>query len=86
VLDAMPAKDPRGDLAWVRALERAFAAVLPQPATGPTVVCGEGVEGVVGIVKAAARGMVPGTITDHGRTALATPTELALVVRSALVR
>jgi hypothetical protein len=74
----------------VAALEKALAAVLPPAApasaTQPAVVCGYGVAGVVAILGAAARGMTPGTITDQGRTAPATPTELALVVRAALAR
>ncbi len=88
VLDALPARPPRDDAAWIGALSKAFATVLPPPGapdeTHPVVVNGYGVEGVVGLLKAAAKGMTPGTITVDGRTAPATPTELALVVRAAL--
>jgi hypothetical protein len=71
----------------VAALSRAFAAVVP-PADPSADVCvsGTGLAGVKGIVSAARRGMTPGTITYDGRTAPATPTELALAVRAEVLR
>jgi hypothetical protein len=83
VLAALPAKEPRTDMAWVAALTKAFASVLP-PAdpTAPVCVSGTGLEGVRGILAAARKGMTPGTITYAGRTAPATATELALAVRA----
>jgi hypothetical protein len=89
VLAALPTKDPRDDVAWLGALAEALATALPAPATAdfshPVVVDGYGVAGVLGLLEAGAKGIAPGTITDHGRTAPATPLELALVVRAALV-
>ena len=83
VLAALPAKEPRTDMAWVAALTKAFASVLP-PAdpTAPVCVSGTGLEGVRGILAAARKGMTPGTITYAGRTAPATAMELALCVRA----
>jgi hypothetical protein len=89
VLAALPAKDPRDDVAWLGALAKALGTALPAPASAdfshPVVVDGYGVPGVLGLLEAGAKGIAPGTITDHGRTAPATPLELALVIRAALV-
>jgi hypothetical protein len=88
VLAALPARDPRDDVGWTTALTKALSSVLPAPgAVGPThpvVVDGHGLEGVLGMLAAAQRGMTPGSITSAGRTAPATAFELALVVREAL--
>jgi hypothetical protein len=87
VLAALPADDPQGDLAWVAALEQAFATGLPAAdPTGAVVVSGTGLEGVLGVLAGARRGLTPGTITYAGRTAPATATELALVVRAEVLR
>jgi len=90
VLAALPARDPRSDAAWIAALAKAIASVLPPVATPgrehPVAVDGCGLAGVAGIVRAALKGFPPGTITYDGRTAPATPTELALAVRAELVR
>jgi hypothetical protein len=89
VLDALPQDEPADDLAWVVALAVALSAVLPAPAAldadHPLVVSGYGMPGVIGLLDAAARGLTPGTITVGDRTAAATATELALVVRTAVV-
>lgn len=89
VLQALPAQDPLDDLAWVVALAVAISSVLPEPAAlgpdHPLVVDGYGVQGVLGLLDAAARGLTPGTITVGDRTAPATATELALAVRTAVV-
>ena len=70
-------------MAWVAALAKAFATVLPDPdPSAPVCVSGSGLEGVRGILAAARKGMTPGTITYAGRTAPATATELALAVRA----
>jgi hypothetical protein len=83
VLAALPAKEPRTDMAWVAALTKAFASVLPLADPSAAVcVSGTGLEGVRGILDAARKGMTPGTITYAGRTAPATATELALAVRA----
>ena len=83
VLAALPAREPKDDLAWVSALAKAFATVLPQADPNAAVcVNGTGLEGVKGILAAARKGLTPGTITYAGRTAPATPMELALCVRS----
>jgi len=88
VLAALPARDPRDDVGWTTALTKALSTVLPAPGTvGPThpvVVDGHGLEGVLGMLAAAQRGMTPGSITSAGRTVPATAFELALVVREAL--
>jgi hypothetical protein len=83
VLAALPAKEPKDDLAWVAALAKAFATVLPEADPSAAVcVSGSGLEGVRGILAAARKGMTPGTITYAGRTAPATAMELALCVRA----
>ncbi len=86
VLAQLPATAPTDDLGWVVALTAAIAAVVPAPAalaTGehPAVVHGHGVVGAVALLDAGSRGLTPGTISHAGRTAAATPTELALVLR-----
>ena len=87
VLAELPDNDPRSDVAWVRALTRALAtAVPPYDADAPVVVSGVGLEGVLGIVAAGRMGLPPGTITYDGRTAPATATELALALRSEVLR
>ena len=90
VLAGLPEQDPTDDLAWAAALAAAIAVVLPSPAalseTDPVVVDGHGVDGALGILRAAQLGMTPGTITAGGRTAPASAAELALVLRAAVVR
>ena len=87
VLAELPENDPRSDLAWVRALTRALeTAVPPYDADATVVVSGVGLEGVLGIVAAGRKGLPPGTITYDGRTAPATATELALALRSEVLR
>ena len=85
VLDALPAPAPQGDLAWVVALTAAIETTVPPPAepdeAHPVVVSGHGVRGAVAVLDAGSRGLSPGTITHAGRTAPATATELALVLR-----
>jgi hypothetical protein len=89
VLDALPHDEPADDLGWVVALAVAMSSVLPAPAAldeeHPLVVNGYGMAGVLGLLDAASRGLTPGTITVGDRTAAATATELALVVRTAVV-
>ncbi len=89
VLAALPATVPVDDLAWLGALTQALATVLPEPQplseAHALVVSGQGLDGVLGIIRAAALGLTPGTITSGGRTAPASPVELALVVRAAVV-
>jgi hypothetical protein len=83
VLAALPAKEPKDDLAWVAALAKAFATVLPEAdPSAPVCVSGAGLEGVRGIHAAGRKGMTPGTLTYAGRTAPATAMELALCVRA----
>jgi hypothetical protein len=83
VLAALPAKEPKDDLAWVAALAKAFATVLPEADPAAAVcVSGTGLDGVRGILAAGRKGMTPGTITYAGRTAPATAMELALCVRA----
>lgn len=88
VLQALPQDDPGDDLAWLTAVAAAIATVLPAPqAPGPAcplVVSGHGLAGALAMLKAAADGLVPGTLTTGDRTAPATPLELALVLRSAV--
>ena len=90
VLAGLPEQEPTDDLAWAAALAAAIAVVLPAPATlsetDPVVVNGVGVDGALGILRAAHLGLTPGTITAGGRTAPASAAELALVLRSAVVR
>ncbi|MGB8650441.1 MAG: hypothetical protein WCD35_07240, partial [Mycobacteriales bacterium] len=89
VLAGLPATDPTDDLAWVAALASAIEAVLPAPvrlgAAHPVAVDGYGVAGALALIHAAACGLPPGTLTVGERTAPATATELALVLRSAVV-
>jgi hypothetical protein len=77
------------DLGWVVALTSAIAATVPEPGApdekNPVVVSGHGLPGVLAILDAGSRGLRPGTITTGGRTAPATATELALVVRAHVV-
>ena len=88
LLQALPAQDPTGDLAWVVGLSEALAELLPAPAEPdeehPVVVSGYGLAGLLAIVEAGCRGVTPGTWTWGSRTCLATPTELALGVRALL--
>lgn len=90
VLAALPARDPRDDAGWISALTRAIATVLPPAAPldaeHPVTVSGHGLAGVVGILRAAGKGLPPGTIAYDGRTAPATATELALAVRAEVLR
>ena len=85
MLDALPSPAPRDDLGWVVALTAAIEAAVPAPAEPdeqhPVVVSGYGLQGAVAVLDAGSRGLVPGTITHAGRTAPATATELALVLR-----
>ena len=89
VLQGLPAEDPADDLGWAAALAAAIAIVLPAPAalseTDPVVVDGHGVDGALGILRAARLGLTPGTITTGPRTVPASAAELALVVRSAVI-
>lgn len=91
VLKALPAKPPTTDLGWVRAVERAVARTVPAQAVlgpqAPVVLSGYGVEGVVSMLRTAVdTGLPLGVITlDGGRVALATPTEIALVLRAAVL-
>ena len=66
-----------------------IATVLPPPAAlseqHPLVVDGYGLPGVLGLFDAVRRGFTPGTITSGDRRAPATASELALVVRAALL-
>ena len=86
VLSLLPAEDPRDDLAWLVALTGAIAATVPAPAepsaSTPAVVHGYELAGALAILDACSRGAHPGTLTTGGRTVPATPTELALLVRS----
>jgi hypothetical protein len=85
-LDPPPATD---DIGWVVALTAAIAATVPEPGVpdehNPVVVSGYGLPGVLAILDAGSRGLRPGTVTTGGRTAPATATELALVVRTHVV-
>ncbi len=85
VLEQLPPAAPLDDLAWVVALTAAIGAVVPAPAEvdedHPVVVSGFGLEGAIAVLEAGVRGQHPGTVTHAGRTAPATATELALVLR-----
>ena len=85
VLDALPPTDPADDLAWVVALAAAISATVPAPAEPdeqtPAVLSGHGLAGVAALLEAGCQGTPPGTIAHAGRTAPATATELALVLR-----
>ncbi|MCW2776690.1 MAG: hypothetical protein JWN17_415, partial [Frankiales bacterium] len=85
VLAQLPDPAPRDDLAWVVALAAAIEAVVPAPAepdeAHPVVVSGHGLAGALAVLDAGTRGASPGTISHAGRTAPATATELALVLR-----
>ena len=89
VLAGLPAEDPSSDLHWAAALAEAIDAVLPPAAVlsedSPVVVDGYGLKGVLGILDAATRGFTPGTLTLEGRTVPASATEMALVVRQAVL-
>ena len=91
VLAALPAKDPTSDLAWVAALERALTRTVPGPkslgAEAPCVLAAHGVEGVVRMIATSIdTGLPVGVVTvDGGRVAPATATELALVLRAAVL-
>ena len=89
VLDLLPALDEDDDAGWLRALERAIAAVVPPPATlgreATAVVNGAGAAGAATIMRAALTGIAPGTITVGDRPLPATAAELARVVRSCVV-
>ena len=91
VLAALPAKDPASDLAWVAALERALTRTVPGPRTlgaeAPCVLAAHGVDGVVQMITTSIQtGLPVGVVTvAGGRVAPATATELALVLRSAVL-
>lgn len=90
VLDQLPGAAPRDDLGWVVALTAAIEAAVPAPHEPddehPVVVSGHGLAGAVAVLDAGCRGAVPGTIGHAGRTAPATATELALVLRHHLTQ
>ncbi|MDP9436202.1 MAG: hypothetical protein M3P93_13845, partial [Actinomycetota bacterium] len=85
VLEHLVTPPTPDDLGWLVALAGAITAVVPPPAepdeAHPVVVSGHGLTGALAVLEAASRGTTPGTITHAGRTAPATATELALVVR-----
>lgn len=89
VLAGLPEQDPTSDLHWAAALAEAIDAVLPPAAVlsedSPLVVDGYGLKGVLGILDAATRGFTPGTLVLGDRTVPATATEMALVVRQAVL-
>jgi hypothetical protein len=88
VINKLPALDPIDDLGWLRALRIAIEAVVrpAQPgASASAVVNGTGAASAMIILRAAAAGATPGTLTMDGRTMPASPTELALAVRSCVV-
>lgn len=91
VLAALPAKDPASDLDWVAAVERALSRTVPGPKTlgdeAPCVLAAHGVEGVVQMIATSLQtGLPVGVVTvDGGRVAPATATELALVLRAAVM-
>ena len=89
VLARLPAQDPTSDLHWAAALAEAIDAVLPPAAVlseeSPLVVDGYGLKGVLGILDAATRGFTPGSLVLGDRTVPATATEMALVVRQAVL-
>jgi hypothetical protein len=89
VLSALPARDPGDDLAWVAALAQAIGTVLPDVAVPgpdtPLVMSAYGVDGAVALLHAAVLGGYPPSILIMGeRSSAATPTEIALVLRSAV--
>lgn len=89
VLAGLPAQEPTSDLHWAAALAEAIDAVLPPAAVlseeSPVVVDGYGLKGVLGILDAATRGLTPGSLVLGDRTVPATATEMALVVRQAVL-
>lgn len=88
VINKLPALDPVDDLGWLRALRIAIEAVLKSTRPGAdasAVVNGTGAGSAMIILRAAVAGATPGTLTMDGRTMPASPTELALAVRSCVV-
>ena len=49
-------------------------------------MAGRGVAGAIAMIRGGVEGLVPGTLDLDGRCVPATATELALAVRSALIR
>jgi hypothetical protein len=89
VLKALPTPEPDGDIAWLVALTDAIAAVMPEPVElgGAHVSAnGAGLRGVLALLELGVQGIAPQTLVLEGRAVPATATELALVIRSALMR
>ena len=90
VLKAIPERTPSSDMAWTKALERAIAKMVPEPAAldeeHDTQVSGLGGSGAINIIRAGCNGFTPGLLHIDGRSVPATATELALAVRSCLPR
>jgi hypothetical protein len=87
ILEALPEREPRGDLAWVTALAKAIQSLVPGPVQvgpeTPVAVDGYGPQGALVILQAGVGGLPPGRLASlDGRVAPATPLELALAVRT----
>jgi hypothetical protein len=90
ILKTLPERNPRTDIGWTQALERAIARHVPAPAAlgdqTPAQVSGYGPDGAIIIIRAGASGLTPGALHIDGRRVPATAGELALAVRACLPR
>ena len=88
ICDAVAAACAVSDLEWMAALEGAIVAKTPPTARSNELLCtlGQGRKAAVAMLRAGVAGIPPGILYIDGNEVVATPTELALAVRSLLPR
>lgn len=76
------------DLEWMNALEIAIEQLTPPTAKSNDLICslGQGRNAAVAMLRAAIAGIPPGILYIDGVEVVASPTELALAIRSCLPR
>lgn len=88
ICDAVAAACAVTDLEWMAALEAAIIAHTPRTARSNELLCtlGQGHKAAIAMLRAGVAGIPPGILYIDGNEVVATPTELALAVRSLLPR
>lgn len=88
ICEHVEAANATTDLEWMNALEAAIEALTPPTARSTDLICslGQGRVAAVAILRAAIAGIPPGILYIDGVEVVASPTELALAVRSCLPR